>query len=40
MITFFGLIVEFVALLLCYLLLKGYIKSKEEQDPSKSKEKK
>ena len=38
-ITFFGLIVEFIALLLCYLLLKGYLKSKEEQDSSKPKEK-
>ncbi|MBY8989397.1 MAG: hypothetical protein KGD58_01470 [Candidatus Lokiarchaeota archaeon] len=39
-ITFFGLIVEFIALLLCYLLLRGYLKSKEEQDTSKPKEKK
>lgn len=39
-ITFFGLIVEFIALILCYLLLRGYIKSKEELDFSKPKEKK
>lgn len=39
-ITFFGLIVEFIALILCYLLLRGYIKSKEELDFSKRKEKK
>jgi hypothetical protein len=39
-ITFFGLIVEFIALILCYLLLRGYIKSKEELDSSKPKEKK
>ena len=39
-ITFFGLIVEFIALLLCYLLLRGYLKSKEEEETSKPKEKK
>ncbi|MFX0080172.1 MAG: hypothetical protein ACFE94_00300 [Candidatus Hodarchaeota archaeon] len=38
-ITFFSLIVEFIALFLCYLLLKGYLKSKEELEASKAKEK-
>ena len=39
-ITFFGLIVEIISLFLCYFLLRGYLKSKEELDASKSKEKK
>lgn len=39
-ITFFGLIVEIISLFLCYFLLRGYLKSKEEFEASKSKEKK
>ena len=39
-ITFFGLIVEFISLVLCYFLLRGYLKTKEELEDSKSKEKK
>ncbi|MBY8983797.1 MAG: hypothetical protein KGD65_01895 [Candidatus Lokiarchaeota archaeon] len=38
-ITFFGLVVEFVSLFLCYLLLKGYLRSKEDQEKSEEKEK-
>jgi len=37
MITFLGLVVEFFALLLCYLLLRGFLKSKELKDSSKPK---
>ncbi|MHA2036445.1 MAG: hypothetical protein ACW98X_08425 [Promethearchaeota archaeon] len=33
-ITFFGLVIEFISLFLCYLLLKGYLKSKEDQGKS------
>ncbi|MFX0028344.1 MAG: hypothetical protein ACFE8B_03995 [Candidatus Hermodarchaeota archaeon] len=39
-ITFFGLIIEFISLFLCYLLLKGYLKSKEERRKTEPKEKK
>lgn len=39
-ITFFGLIVELISLFLCYFLLRGYLKSKEELEVSKPKEKK
>jgi len=39
-ITFFGLIVEFISLFFCYFLLRGYLKSKEELEVSKPKEKK
>jgi hypothetical protein len=38
LITFFGLIVEFIALILCYLLLREYLKSKKDTNLSKSKE--
>lgn len=38
-ITFFGLVVEFISLFLCYLLLKGYLRSKEDQEKSEIKEK-
>jgi phage-related holin len=31
-ITFFGIISEFISLFLCYLLLKGYIRSKGDQE--------
>ncbi len=37
-ITFFGLIIEFISLFLCYLLLKGYLKSKVDQGKSEGKE--
>ncbi|MHA1990681.1 MAG: hypothetical protein ACW98A_06920 [Candidatus Hodarchaeales archaeon] len=37
-ITFFSLIIEFISLFLCYLLLKGYLKSKVDQDTSQGKE--
>lgn len=39
-ITFFGLIVEIFSLFLCYIILRGYLKSKEELEVSKPKEKK
>ena len=38
-ITFFGLVIEFISLFLCYLLLKGYLRSKEDQEKSEVKEK-
>ena len=38
-ITFFSLVIEFISLFFCYLLLKGYLKPKEEQDKSLAKEK-
>ncbi|MFX1455743.1 MAG: hypothetical protein ACFFDB_10250 [Promethearchaeota archaeon] len=38
-IVFFGLVSEFFALFLCYLLLKGYLRSKEEQEKSELKQK-
>jgi hypothetical protein len=31
-ITFFSLIVEFISLLLCYFLFKGYLKSEEKSE--------
>jgi ABC-type spermidine/putrescine transport system permease subunit II len=37
-ITFFSLVIGFISLFLCYLLLKGYLKSKEDQEKSKTKE--
>lgn len=37
-ITFFSLVIEFISLFLCYLLLKGYLKSNEDQDKSQGKE--
>ncbi len=39
-ITFFSLAVELISLFLCYLLLKGFLKSEEDQDKSKGKESK
>ena len=36
-ITFISLLVEFIALILCYLMLRGYLKSGEEVGPSKPK---
>ncbi|MFX1377000.1 MAG: hypothetical protein ACFFA0_14435 [Promethearchaeota archaeon] len=39
-ITLFGLLVEFISLILCYFLLKKYIKSKEELEKSKLTKKK
>ncbi len=38
-ITFFGLVSEFISLFLCYLLLKGYLRSKEDQEKSEAREK-
>ncbi|MHA2282927.1 MAG: hypothetical protein ACXAC5_18955 [Promethearchaeota archaeon] len=38
-ITFFGLVIEFISLFLCYLLLKGYLRSKDDQEKSEGKEK-
>jgi hypothetical protein len=35
-----GVATELVALILCYLMLKGYVKPKEEPEPSKPKGKK
>ncbi|MHA2182602.1 MAG: hypothetical protein ACXAAH_14370 [Promethearchaeota archaeon] len=37
-ITFFGLAIEFISLFLCYLLLKGYLRTKEDQEKPKAKE--
>jgi len=31
-ITFFSLAIELISLFLCYLLLKGYLKSKEDKE--------
>ena len=39
-ITFFSIIVEFISLILCYFLLRGYLKSEEISEVSKSKGKK
>ncbi len=36
-ITFFGIITEFISLLLCYFLFRGYLKSEEKTEPSKPK---
>jgi hypothetical protein len=36
-ITFFGLFVEVISLFLCYFLLKGYLRSKEDQARSEEK---
>jgi hypothetical protein len=38
-ITFFGLVIEFISLFLCYLLLKGYLRTKDNQERLKEKEK-
>lgn len=39
-ITFVSIIVEFIALLLCYFLIRGYLKTAEKAEPSTSKSKK
>ena len=36
-ITFFGIITEIISLLLCYFLFRGYLKTEEKPEPSKSK---
>ena len=36
-ITFVSLIVEFIGLVICYLLFKGYLKSEETIEPTKKK---
>jgi len=39
-ITFVSLIVEFIALILCYFLFRGYLKTEEIAEPSKTEGKK
>ncbi|MFX1241700.1 MAG: hypothetical protein ACFFA7_10685 [Promethearchaeota archaeon] len=39
-ITFVSIIVEFIALVLCYFLIRGYLKTANEKEPSASKGKK
>ncbi len=39
-ITFVSIVVEFIALLLCYFLLRGYLKTEEKSESSNSKGKK
>jgi hypothetical protein len=39
-ITFVSIVVEFIALLLCYFLIRGYLKTEEKPEPSSSKGKK
>ncbi|MFX1420135.1 MAG: hypothetical protein ACFE9N_14555 [Promethearchaeota archaeon] len=39
-ITFFSIIVEFISLILCYFLLRHYLKSEESTEVSKTKGKK
>ncbi|MFX0136796.1 MAG: hypothetical protein ACFFDN_24375 [Candidatus Hodarchaeota archaeon] len=39
-ITFFGVITEFISLILCYFLFRNYLKPEEKAAPSKSKLKK
>ncbi len=39
-ITFFGLVVEFITLIMCYFLFRGYLKTEEETEPPKPKGKK
>lgn len=36
-ITLFGIITEIISLLLCYFLFRGYLKTEEKTEPSKSK---
>lgn len=36
-ISFFGIITEFISLLLCYFLFRGYLKSEEKTEPPKLK---
>jgi len=38
-ITFFSILIEFIALILCFLLLKNYLEIKESSQTSKIKEK-
>ncbi|MFX1321215.1 MAG: hypothetical protein ACFFAQ_06170 [Promethearchaeota archaeon] len=39
-ISFLGVATELVALILCYFMFKGYVKPREEPEPSKPKGKK
>jgi hypothetical protein len=39
-ITFFSIIIEFISLLLCYFLFKGYLKLEKKTEISKPKSKK
>ena len=39
-ITFFSIIIEFISLILCYFLLRGYLKSQESSEITKPKGKK
>jgi hypothetical protein len=39
-ITFVSIVIEFIALLLCYFLIRGYLKTEEKSEPSTSKGKK
>ncbi len=39
-ISFLGVATELIALILCYFMFKGYVKPKEEPEPSKPKGKK
>jgi hypothetical protein len=39
-ISFFSIIVEFISLLICYFLLRNYLKTEEETEQTKSKGKK
>ncbi|MFX0105747.1 MAG: hypothetical protein ACFE75_09670 [Candidatus Hodarchaeota archaeon] len=39
-ISFFGILTEFISLILCYFLFRGYLKPEEKTEPSKLKEKK
>jgi len=36
-ITLFGIITEIISLLLCYFLMRDYLKTEEKTEPSKSK---
>ncbi|MEE9377216.1 MAG: hypothetical protein V3V33_04180 [Candidatus Lokiarchaeia archaeon] len=36
-ITLFGIITEIISLLVCYFLFRGYLKTEEKTEPSKSK---
>ena len=36
-ITLFGIITEIISLLVCYYLFRGYLKTEEKTEPSKSK---
>lgn len=39
-IIFYGLVVEFISLFICYFLFKGYLKTKEELESIKPKQEK